>query len=69
MSSASQNITTTGSAFVPFHRKSSFADIHCVKEAIDSNRKKRKFAFNNLREMFKFNVPNRILPHKVTDDR
>jgi len=55
-----QNIRSTGSAFEPFQRKSS--DIQGVKEAIDTTRKNRKNAFNNLREMFKCNVPKRVLP-------
>ena len=55
-----QNIRSTGSAFEPFQRKSS--DIQDVKEAIDTTRKNRKNAFNNLREMFKCNVPKRVLP-------
>ena len=48
-----QNIRSTGSAFEPFQR---------TKEAIENTRKNRKNAFNNLRELFKCNVPKRVLP-------
>ena len=58
----SQNIRSTDSAFEPFQRTSSKIEIHGVKEAIDNSRKNRKNAFNNLREMFKYNVPKRVLP-------
>jgi len=55
-----QNIRSRGSAFEPFQRASS--DIQDVKEAIDTTRKNRKNAFNNLRDLFKYNVPKRVLP-------
>jgi hypothetical protein len=47
-----QNIRSTGSAFEPFQRS---------KEAIDTTRKNRKNAFNNLRELFKCNIPKRVM--------
>ncbi len=68
MSTSSQNIRSSSSAFEPFQRKSSvsvFTDIQDdpqLKESIITTRKKRKLAFNVLREMFKCNVTNRILP-------
>lgn len=54
-----QNIRSTGSAFEPFQRTTG---IQNVKETIDNNRKNRKNAFNSLRELFKYNVPKRVLP-------
>ncbi len=45
---------STNSAFEPFQR---------TKESIDTTRKNRKNAFNNLRELFKCNVPNRVFPY------
>ncbi len=49
----SQLAHSTNSAFEPYQR---------TKEAINNNRKNRKNAFNNLREMFKCNLPNRVFP-------
>jgi hypothetical protein len=57
-----QNIRSRGSAFEPFQRASCKTDIQDVKEAIDTTRKNRKNAFNNLRDLFKYNVPKRVLP-------